>query len=207
MRILMSVVLLTAALGAMPPVSSAQDSAQALSSEAQRQCDLGRRSGDRNARLAYFERGQQLAEQALELDERIAAAHFALFCNLGEQLRVDGEIEFTSLFVFPRVMGALDRTLELDPNHLDALSSKGTLLVRLPAILGGDPAKGEQMLQQVLQRDPRAINARLALARICLDRGNREEAMLLAMEALKLAEEKRRDDLIPEARAMLAQVR
>jgi tetratricopeptide (TPR) repeat protein len=206
MRIIGGAAVLAAALCAMLSAASAQDTAVAVSAEAQQECDQGRRAKDRMERLAHFEKGQQLAEQALASNERLAAAHFALFCSLGEQIRIDGVTVFASFFSFPRVMRALDRTLELDPNHLDALSSKGTLLVRLPAILGGDAVKGEQMLLLVLQRDRKAVNARLILARLYAGRGNYAEAVALATEALKLAEDHRRDDLIPEARVTLAEL-
>jgi tetratricopeptide (TPR) repeat protein len=206
MRIVGVAVVLAAVLCWTPPLSRAQDAAEAVSAEAQKECDLGRRAKDREERLAHFEKSQELAEQAVTLDDRLAAAHFALFCSLGEQMRIDGETIFSSFFTFPRVMRALDRTLELDPSHLDALSSKGTLLVRLPPILGGDAVKGEQMLQQVLQRDQKAVNARLILAQLYAERGNHAEAIALATEAAKLAEDNRREDLIPEARATLAQL-
>lgn len=198
--------MIVAVLCATPSHAEVYEAAEALSAEAQKECDLGRRARDRDERLAHFEKSQQLAGQALALDERLAAAHFALFCSLGEQMRIDGETVFSSFFSFPRVMRALDRTLELDPNHLDALSSKGTLLVRLPAILGGDAVKGEQMLRLVLQRDRKAVNARLILARLHAGRGNHADAIALATEALKLAEDNRREDLIPEARTTFAEL-
>jgi len=45
------------------------------------------------------------------------------------------------------MMAALDRALELNPEHLDGLSSKAAFLVRLPAFLGGDRARGEWILR------------------------------------------------------------
>ncbi|WP_447979354.1 hypothetical protein [Candidatus Nitrospira bockiana] len=191
-----------AVLGGLAVEGRAGESARELSAKAQVECDRGRQSTDRRARLAYFERSQGLAEQAVKLDAGLAAAHFALFCSLGEQLRIDGEsLSTSSVFGFRRVMRALDRTLELDPDHLDALSSKGTFLLRLPGLLGGDAAKGEAMLRRVIERAPAAVNARLTLARSYAERGNQEEAMTLAREALRLAEAEQRLDLLPEARA------
>ena len=66
------------------------------------------------------------------------------------------------------MMKALNRTLELDPEHLDALSSKGTFLVRLPTILCGDKQAGERILRRVIRREPKAVNARLDVSKnIC----------------------------------------
>lgn len=186
-------------------IAWAQDSAEVLMAEAQRECDLGRRAQERSIRLAHFKKSQALAERAVALDDRLAGAHFALFCSLGEQMRIDGET-FSSVFGFRRMMKELDRTLELDPDHLDALSSKGTFLIRLPVLLGGDAAKGEHILRQVIQRAPKAVNARLTLAKSYCARGHHEEALRLATEALEIASAEQREDLLPEARATVQEV-
>jgi tetratricopeptide (TPR) repeat protein len=184
----------------------ALDSVKGLTKQAQQECDQGRLTKDRGARLAYFQKGQALAEQAVTLDERDANAHFVLFCNLGEQLRIDGE-SVTSVFGFRRMMKELDRALELNPAHLDALSAKGTFLVKLPSLLGGDPEKGEQLLQQVITQEPKAVNARLALAKVWCEHGRHREAVTLASDALAIAKEQRQTEFIPEATTVLAQVR
>ncbi|MGH7165547.1 MAG: tetratricopeptide repeat protein [Nitrospiraceae bacterium] len=187
-------------------IALAQDSATELSVRAQNECDLGREAKVRAARLAHFERSQALAERAVASDDQLAEAHFALFCSLGEQMRIDGE-SLSSVFGFSRMMAALDRTLELNPDHLGALSSKGTFLVRLPAFLGGDAAKGERMLRQVVQRDPKAVSARVTLAKVYAAQGNREQAITLASEALQLAHSERRGDLLPEAQVTVVELR
>jgi tetratricopeptide (TPR) repeat protein len=178
-----------------------------LTTEAMKQCELGRIAYDRATRLAHFEKGRLLGERAVAADERSADAHFSLFCNLGELMRIDGETSLSSILGFRRMMKELDRTLELVPDHLDALSAKGTLLVRLPPLLGGDRQHGEQILRQVIQREPRSVNARLSLAKSYSAGGKHEEAVSLAAEALHLAEAYHRDDFLPEARAVLAQLR
>ena len=184
----------------------AQDSAAWLSAEAQKQCDLGRAAKGRALRLAHFRESQALAERAVNSDNQLADAHFALFCSLGEQMRIDGE-SLAAIFGFRRMMAALDRTLELNPEHLDALSSKASFLVRLPAFLGGDAARGERMLHQVIARDPKAVSARVTLAKVYAAHGEREQAIALAAEALQLAQTERRADLIPEAQATITELR
>ena len=198
--------ILLAVLSSAPWGVSAQESAGELSVKAQKECDLGRRAQERSIRLAHFERGQVLAEQAIALDDQLANAHFALFCSLGEQIRIDGDI-FSSPLAFRRMMRALDRTLDLNPDHLDALSSKGTFLIRLPVLLGGDAGKGEQMLRRVIQRDPKSVNARLTLAKTYAARGNHQEAIALATTALEIAQAEQLADLIPEAHAIVGELR
>lgn len=186
--------------------ASASESARALSAEALEECHKGRVAQAREVRLTHFERGRRLAERAVALDDEWADGHFALFCTLGEKMRLDGEI-LGSLFGFHKILGALDRTLELDPDHLDALSCKGTFLIRLPGLFGGDRDKGEEMLRRVIQRAPdRAVNARLVLARSYADQGHIDQALDLANKALRIAYALDREDLIPKARATVAEL-
>lgn len=185
----------------------AEPPAHALTDEAMQQCHLGRVAQERAIRLAHFEKGQTLSEEAVALDNQSAEAHFALFCNLGELMRIDGEMSLSSIMGFRRMMKELDRTLELAPDHLDALSSRGTLLVRLPMMLGGNPDKGELLLQQVIQKEPQAVNARLSLAKSYCQRGRHHDAVALASEALTLAQAQQRADFIPEATRVVAQLR
>lgn len=192
---------------AWTPQAHAQPVAQALINEAMQQCHLGRVAQERAIRLAHFEKGQTLGEQAVALDEQSAEAHFALFCNLGELMRIDGEMSLSSILGFRRIMKELDRTLELAPDHLDALSARGTLLVRLPMMLGGDPDRGELLLQQVIQKEPQAVNARLSLAKSYCTRGRHHDAVALASEALTLAHAQQRADFIPEATRVVTQLR
>ena len=89
---------------------------------------------------------------------------------------------------------------------LAEVSAKGMLLVRLPWIMGGDPQKGEVMLQRVVKEDPTAINARMGLARVCVDRGDHQGALAYAKDAYELAKERKQLDLLPEAQELLANI-
>lgn len=187
--------------------SQAEQAAEHFIREAMNECHQGRVAQNRPTRVAHFEKGQRLGEQAVALDDRSSEAHFSLFCNLGELMRIDGEISVSSVMGFRRMMHELDRTLELAPDHLDALSARGTFLVRLPSLLGGDPDRGEQLLQYVIKQEPLAVNARLSLAKSYCNRGRHQEAVTLATEALSLAQSQHREDFIPEATRVVAQLR
>ncbi|HJT21479.1 MAG TPA: hypothetical protein VJ746_13470 [Nitrospira sp.] len=188
------------------PQVSAQPTLQGLIEASMHECHQGRVAKERGDRIAHFEEGQRLGERAVALDERSAEAHFSLFCNLGELMRIDGEVSVSSVVGFRRMMHELDRTLELAPGHLDALSARGTFLIRLPSLLGGDPDHGEQLLRYVIAREPQAVNARLSLAKSYCGRGRHREAVALATEALTLAHAQHRDDFIPEATRLLSQI-
>jgi hypothetical protein len=192
---------------AIPSALLAQQSPQLLIQGAMKECNTGRVTQDRTSRVGHFEKGQALGEQAVALDDRSAEAHFALFCNLGELMRVDGEVNITSVMGFRRMTKELDRTLELAPDHLDALSAKGTFLVRLPSLLGGDRERGERLLLYVILKAPQSVNARLSLAKTYCADGRHSEALSLASEALDLAQTQKQDDFAPEAAKVLAQLR
>ena len=208
MKILLQGLIVLIASGAwlLPLTAMSQPSEGTLPKQALEQCNQGRLANDRDTRLAHFQRGQQLGEQAVAADEGNADAHFALFCNLGELLRLDGE-SLTSVFGLRRMMRELDRTLELAPTHLEALSAKGTLLVKLPSLLGGNMKEGERLLQQVIDQAPKSVNARLALARVRCERGQHDEAAILATIALVIAQKQNQMDFIPEAQAVLQQAK
>lgn len=199
-------VLFGCAILATPGALLAQQSPHPLIQGAMNECNAGRVTQDRTSRVGHFEKGQALGERAVALDDRSAEAHFALFCNLGELMRVDGEVNITSVMGFRRMTKELDRTLELAPDHLDALSAKGTFLLRLPSLLGGDREKGEKLLRYVLLKSPQSVNARLSLAKSYCADGRHREALSLASEALSLAQAQQLDDFAPEAAKVLAQL-
>jgi hypothetical protein len=184
--------------------AAAETSATQLASRALKACEDGRRAETRAEREAHWTEGRTLAEQAVALDDLSPDAHFALFCNLGEMLRIDGERPSWS--GFRRMMSELDRTLALKADHTDALAVKGILLTRLPRLLGGNMREGEAILRHVIQLDPRAVSSRLALAKVCAGRGEREEAVTLAVEALERARGQGRTAECGEAETMLSEL-
>jgi len=194
-------------MGNFVPTAMAEPTAQELSALALEECQKGRIARERDVRMGHFERAEAMAEQAIKADDNYAEAHFSLFCTLGEQMRIDGEPTIGAIFGYNRMMDELNRTLELDPQHIDALSSKGTLLVKLPGVLGGDSEKGVDILREVIEREPAAINARLVIAENIAGRGQQEEALSLATAALNIAKDQNRQDLIPEAEQVLSNLR
>src|SRR5206468_9021617 len=68
-----------------------------LARQSMDECEAGRHATDRALRKAHFERGQSLAERAVAENDGSAQAHFAVFCNMGELMRLDGE-SITSVF-------------------------------------------------------------------------------------------------------------
>jgi tetratricopeptide (TPR) repeat protein len=190
-------------LGSGPAL--ANDSAAGLAQQALADCEAGRQSPDHAERERLFVSGRDLAKRAIALDDNSADAHFSLFCNQGEWMRLDGE-SLSDVVGLRALIRELDRTIELQPDHAGALSAKGTFLVRLPRLLGGDVDRGEAMLHKVITLDPTAVNARISLARVCEYRGRKDEGIEYARRALQFAKELGRADKVAEAQAMLAEL-
>ena len=187
------------------PARAAEPTALELARRGLNECEAGRRSTVRDERQVHFERGRALGDQAVVLDGQSAEAHFAVFCNMGELMRLDGET-LSSVFQLRRLNAEIDRALELNPEYTEAMAAKGILLIRLPRLLGGDAEKGETLLRRVLQKDPNAVESRLMLAKTCESRGERDEAVAFASRALQIAREQGRADKVAEAQATLAEL-
>jgi tetratricopeptide (TPR) repeat protein len=156
-------------------------------------------------RRANLARGLALAEEAVAADDDDAKAHFAVFCNLGTDLKLRG-LAVSSLFAVRRVRREVDRTLELAPNYADALVGKGELLLEQPRLMGGDADEGERLLRAALRIDPTFMEAHLGLARALAARGAREEARDEARRALAEAERLSDSEKAAEARSLLARL-
>ena len=142
------------------------------------------------------------ADAAIAADDTDARAHFAAFCALGGLLRTAG-LSLAAPMQLRRLRREIDRTLELAPDFTDALAGKGSLLLNLPRLLGGDAVEGERLLRRALAIDPDYLGPRLALVEALRARGATAEAREEATRALAIAERKRSPEDIRTARAHL----
>jgi len=169
--------------------------------ESYRLLELGEETDDDKTKLDLYARGKALAEVAVHQDPQNAEAHFALFANWGRWLQTDGW--FKNSYHLPAVWKELDRTLELDPDHADALAAKGGMYLQLPRFLGGNVDKAAPLLARSIALDPQAAGARLELAD-CYVRQNRvDEARPLVFTALRLATEQNKPRYVRRAQRML----
>jgi tetratricopeptide (TPR) repeat protein len=158
-------------------------------------------SDDEATKLALYSRGRVLAEQAIKQDDRSPEAHFALFANWGRWLQTDGWIK--NSFRLPALWKELDRTLEIDPDHPDALAAKGGLYLELPSFLGGDVEKARGFLERAVALDPDAVGARLELAECYIEDDRKEEARDLVDIAHRIAVEQGKARFVRRASELL----
>jgi cytochrome c-type biogenesis protein CcmH/NrfG len=204
MRGAIASVVMTIVIGRLAGPAAADETSRALAAQALALCKSIDRlsSGDPQATLARMEEGIRLSEAAVAADADDANAQLALFCNLGRQLDLAG-LGWRTFGRLRRARAAMDRAYELAPDDPDVLIAKGEMLLRLPAVLGGDKAGGIVLLRRAVELHPGHVGARLHLARaMAADRA--PEARACISEALALAERGGAEREESEARALLA---
>jgi len=166
---------------------------------------LCNRAGDapEAEKRALLAQSLSVAEQAVAENERDPVAHFAVFCAVGRQAQLDGSGVLT-LFKVRRMRAAVDRALELAPDYPAALLGKGSLLLNLPWLLGGDKEEGERLIRRALAAEPDYVDARLTLARALAARGRRAEARDEANAAAQAADRANEAADAAEARRLAA---
>lgn len=158
---------------------------------------------DERAALLTF--GLQRAEAAVQADPRDAAAHLAVFCNLGRRLRArSGWGLLTAFGDLRRAREELDTALALAPDYPGALAAKGQMLAELPRWLGGDRQEAERLLRRAVALEPDDARMRLMLAGVLQEAGQRDEARLHARAALGVLERDGPEDELVTARTLVA---
>jgi len=128
-------------------------------------------------RAEAYAKVEDLAKQILASDPGSADAHFLLFAAEGRRLLLDsGKPSVANLWKYRDVNKHLDRALELDPSHPNALAARGGILLDLPPVLGGDPEQAERLLQRAVDLNPTGLGTQVTLARALLLRGDRDGA-------------------------------
>jgi len=182
----------------------AQRQAQSLADQAVRCLERGEDLTEADAKRTEYERGLELAQRAVELDDQNADAHFAVFGNEGRLMLLDGVTPNPISLL--KVNRELDRALDLNPNHSDALAAKGGLYRQLPWALGGSLSRAEECLTKAIAADPEAVGARIELAATYRDMGEPQRSLPLLETAVSIAERQGKQRQLTAARTLLAQL-
>ena len=186
-------------------IEGAVGASQKLTLEAMHCLQQGEEASDVDAKLAAYRRGVELAHQAVAADDNSADAHFALFANNGRVLIYEGYTANPATLM--SVNRELNRTLEINPNHADALAAKGGMYRQLPWALGGSKQKASEYLARSVELDyEHACGARIELAELYRDLGQPERGIPLLEKAVEVATRDKKPDKLERARALLREL-
>lgn len=156
-------------------------------------------------RREMLARGLAAAERAIAADDMDAKGHFGVFCNLGRQLEAQGA-SLAGVTGVKRLMSEVDRAIALEPGFVDAITAKGALLVKLPAILGGDEDEGERLIRHAVELAPNHPTARIQLVKALVEKGDEEEARSEVQTVVALAARRGTPTESTEARQLAEQL-
>jgi len=101
------------------------------------------------------------SERAVAADQGSAEAHAHLADAIGSKLVSSTAGTFEKLSLAHRFRKEIDRTLELDPNDVDALQDLAQFYWNAPGMVGGDRTKARQTADKLFTISPfRAASAR-----------------------------------------------
>ncbi|MFN2322044.1 MAG: hypothetical protein ABR510_03700 [Trueperaceae bacterium] len=157
-------------------------------------------------REALFARAADMADRAVRLAPGEPDAHFEVSRALGRLAQYRGVLQ--SLSLAARVERALERTLELDPDHAAAWHARGLFHHDVPWIAGGRRGSVAPSFERAIVLEPDEITHRLAFAQVLVDRDDFAAAIaqLEVAVGLRAATYLERKDL-EAARALLAELR
>ena len=188
-------------LHAEGPSAEQKRQAQSLATQALDCLHRGEDAADNEQKLTLYTQGLDLASRAVALDEQNSDAHFAVFANRGRILLLHGVT--ANPISLLQVNRDLERALELNPNHADALAAKGGLYRQLPWVLGGSLSVAESCLTKAIEIDPNAVEARIELAQTYNEMGHPERVLPLLRTAASIADREGKAREAKEARDLI----
>jgi tetratricopeptide (TPR) repeat protein len=167
------------------------------------------RARSRDDKLTAYDHGRQAARRALEAEPRNVAAHFWFATNTARWGQTNGIVR--SLFLLPDVQREIRTVLDLDPRFTPVYALAGNVYYEVPALLGGDLAKAEEMFRTGLGQDPHYTLMRVGLGKTLIKRGRRDEARRELTAVLEERAPRNPADWtvkdVPEARKLLDRLR
>jgi tetratricopeptide (TPR) repeat protein len=155
--------------------------------------------------MEAYRLGVELARQAIVADDLNADAHFAMFANQGRVMLHEGVV--VNPLTLMEANRELNRTLELNPNHADALAAKGGMYRQLPWALGGSNEKASEYLARSVELDyDNACGARIELAELYRDLGYPERGIPLLEKAVEIATRDNKPDKLERAQTLLREL-
>lgn len=166
------------------------------------------RAKTQDDKLKAYDTGRQAAKRVAEADPRHVVARFWYATNTARWGQTNGVVR--SLFLLPEVKREIGAILEIDPRFTPVYVLAGSVYYEVPALLGGDLAKSEELFRKGIELDPRYTMLRVGLGKTLIKLGRTDEAR---RELTAVVEEKAPRNPadwtmkdVPEARRLLAEI-
>ena len=167
------------------------------------------RAKTEDEKLKAYDTGRQAARRAAEADPKHVVARFWYAVNTARWGQTNGVVR--SLFLLPEVRREIDAILETDRRFAPVYVLAGNVYYEVPALLGGDLARAEELFRKGIELSPRYTMLRVGLGKTLIKRGQPEEArreltaVLEEKSPLNLADWTMKD--VPEARKLLESIK
>ncbi|MCK4571512.1 tetratricopeptide repeat protein [candidate division WOR-3 bacterium] len=112
---------------------------------------LGDKTTDKNERLTLYEKGQEIAEKLIKINDNNPEGHFWLSVNIGRVGQVRGVMK--SLSLVPAIRKEFEKALELKSEHTGAMDGLAVLYYELPRLFGGNLDKSLEYLNKAVAID------------------------------------------------------
>ena len=112
---------------------------------------LGDKTTDKNERLTLYEKGQEIAEKLIKINDNNPEGHFWLSVNLGRVGQVRGVMK--SLSLVPAIRKEFEKALELNSEHTGSMDGLAVLYYELPGLFGGNLDKSLEYLNKAVAID------------------------------------------------------
>jgi len=136
----------------------------------------GEMGTEKGPRIKLYQQCAEYGRKAMDLDEESAEAHFWYFSGLAREVELKGILRAVMAGMVFKVKGQIVRAHELNANDAYILSGLGGYYWKAPKIIGGSKEKARNYLEEATKVDPNLSFARLTLAKVLIDMGEKKRA-------------------------------
>lgn len=112
---------------------------------------MGDRAESADEKIKYYEKGKELAEKLIDVNNNHPEGHFWLGVHLGRIGQARGVMK--SLSMVPQIRREFEKTLDLDPEHTGAMDGLAVLYYELPGLFGGNLDRSIEYLNKAAEID------------------------------------------------------
>lgn len=164
----------------------------------------------KNEKMAYFQKGINVALRAVSAEPNAVEGHFWLAANYGGYSELTGMLK--ALQTVKKIRAEMETVLRLNDRYQDggAYLALGEMDKELPRIVGGNLSRAITRLEQGLKVAPQNLEIKLALADAYLENGRKEDARRQLQEIISrpvnASRAKAERDVQDKARQMLVKL-